>query len=111
MHTRECRCRAGAMLNPYGPSLRDRFTARNAEADTRDETRGLIEFLLSRQSFSAALQVALKVADHSSSSRPCSPTEAGSPPPACLRGERIAYAAVLVVEVQRHLCVLHLCST
>jgi hypothetical protein len=30
-----------------------------------DGTHGLIEFLLSRQSFSAALQVALRVADHS----------------------------------------------
>src|SRR5713101_2261192 len=35
---------------------------RSALYATRDETRGLIEFLLSRQSFSAALQVALRVA-------------------------------------------------
>src|SRR3984893_5317353 len=37
---------------------------RSALWATRDETRGLIEFLLSRQSFSVALQVALRIADH-----------------------------------------------
>src|SRR6266851_4298622 len=37
---------------------------RSALQATCDGTHGLIEFLLSRQSFSAALQVARRVADH-----------------------------------------------
>ena|SRR5215467_10796997 len=37
---------------------------RSALQATCDGTHGLIEFLLSRQSFSAALQVALRLADH-----------------------------------------------
>ena len=40
MHTRECRCRAGAMLTPYGPSLRDYF--RTADVIGYDKKRGSI---------------------------------------------------------------------